>query len=208
MATVLTELDQFDATITVPSDGDTANAASISAAGVGFQPLANRTGFINTRINVLQSTVVCPVEYSYNGDAVSVNRFEKQAARDTITQTDITSAGIVVIPLPPLRAGTITGWSVTISPTPGHGGLPGTMPQVSLLKRERTATTSTSAVGATTVDPSASVGAYDSVHAITLGSLSEAVDPGFAYFLTFEGEAGVNSQTGLIVMAASVSVTQ
>jgi len=49
MSSVVVEVDQYDATVTVPDDGDAKNAASVTAVGVGFQPLSNRTSFIETR---------------------------------------------------------------------------------------------------------------------------------------------------------------
>ena len=51
MSSIITELDQFDATVTVPDDGDTAGAASVTAAGVGFQVLANRTRFLKNLLS-------------------------------------------------------------------------------------------------------------------------------------------------------------
>lgn len=43
---VITETATFDASVTVPDNGDPEFAESVSAPGVGFQPLANRTQWL------------------------------------------------------------------------------------------------------------------------------------------------------------------
>jgi hypothetical protein len=54
MAHPLVEVDAFDASVTVPDDGDTENAASVET---GFQSLANRTKNLDARIADLLAKV-------------------------------------------------------------------------------------------------------------------------------------------------------
>jgi len=60
MSSVVVEVDQYDATVTVPDDGDAKNAASVTAVGVGFQPLSNRTGFLQTRRQLTYPSSAAP----------------------------------------------------------------------------------------------------------------------------------------------------
>lgn len=50
MASTVTETTVYGATVTVPDDADALNAASVTAAGVGFQELANRTNNLVNRL--------------------------------------------------------------------------------------------------------------------------------------------------------------
>ena len=62
MASTVTESPVYGATVTVPDDADTLNAASVTAAGVGFQELANRTANLAARCG---GDVGVPAEFTY-----------------------------------------------------------------------------------------------------------------------------------------------
>jgi hypothetical protein len=49
MASLVAEANIWTNTMTVPDDGDTSSAASITAAGVGFQVAADRTRYLYNR---------------------------------------------------------------------------------------------------------------------------------------------------------------
>lgn len=88
---------------------------------------------------------------------------------------------------------------VSIEPGTGHGGLPATLPQITLQSIEQS-TNVVNTHGSAAVDPSASVGAYELVHDITLVLTPLLIDlANRRYFIKYEGEAGANSVVNKIV---------
>lgn len=89
--------------------------------------------------------------------------------------------------------------SITISliGSAGHGALPVAMPDLALY-------VAGTIVGSPAVDTSASTGAYESAHTITL-SPSAALSAGDKAHLRIRGEAGANAQAGLYVATRVVT---
>lgn len=61
MPLTLTEVDTYPANVSVPSDGDTENAASVQTA---FQALANRTKYLKSRVDALIEAVTAGAVYA------------------------------------------------------------------------------------------------------------------------------------------------
>lgn len=202
MASLVAEADTWTNTMTVPDDGDTRSAASVTAAGVGFQVAADRTRYLYNRsiaavgggaglvipLTGLQDTVAAADRFGFNGAAGG-------APQCTWRQTSIASAGGLYFAVPHVYNTTITGLLARVHGDPNavgpHVGLPATMPQLSL----RSVNGSTGAVAnvGTAVDASAAVGAYEAMHSISLTVAAQATGSMIQYWAKFEGEAGANS---------------
>ena len=198
MASVITELDQFDASITVPDDGDTSGAASVTSAGVGFQPLANRTTFLKNRSAAASGgNLAVALDASINTNARFTFAFGLAAPDYTQFQTDVTDAGGIQFHIPPIFGVQITNVIARVHGDAGgvgtHAGLPGTLPIIELLSLDSTSGTGTVTSIATQVDTSASVGAYETMHNIDLGSLTEVAGDNLTYIVRFTGETGANA---------------
>lgn len=81
MPTNLTETSTFDATITVPADGDARTAASVE---VPFQALANRSKYLKTLTETTGITKIKTV-----ADNAALKALTGMASGDVVKQTDI-----------------------------------------------------------------------------------------------------------------------
>jgi hypothetical protein len=105
------------------------------------------------------------------------------------TQADVVGPPAFIWPihgLPP--NGQITALQMQVKGS-GHGALPATMPKVELWRQTIDSTT----LVASATDASASVVAYEALHAIQNLSLTENVSATYNYFVKFTGEGGANS---------------
>ncbi len=200
MASVVTELDQFDASVIVPDDGDTSGAASVAAAGVGFQPLANRTKHLQAR-NIgsaggnLQLDLNAVLENT--GSRFSFN-FGLAPPNFTWGNSNTTDAGGIYFMVPPMFGVQITNVVARYHgdgfAAGAHGAVPATLPTVALqrLDTDDGGNGNVSTVG-TFTDPSATVGAYETLHDIDLSGLTALAGDDFVYVVRVTGEAGANA---------------
>lgn len=108
------------------------------------------------------------------------------------------------VPLSLPQGAVIKGATVRFTGAGGHAGLPANKPQMILYKVSLTSGSGT-AIGSLTSDPSASVGAYETGHSITMPAMSETVDNSqYAYFLRLYCESGTNYVTGGTFRAATI----
>lgn len=85
------------------------------------------------------------------------------------------------------------------------GGLPGTLPTLSLVWHDVTSDTLTTIASAT--DPSASMAAYNAAHSVSLTGMSETVSSTRRYYAKLTGEAGIFSGAGLQFIGLRVGLT-
>jgi hypothetical protein len=142
MSTVLTETSTYGATVTVPSDGDAANAASVNGA---LQTLANRTKYLNDAI--LNASIVGS-GVSSDGTDIDVGAFVAVVGNVALTSpaTTVLTTGL-----------TPSTWYYLYA-QPGVGLILTTTAPDSYLKYENLSSTrlylcSVYATGATTVRP-------------------------------------------------------
>lgn len=231
MSHPLTDVSNFDTSITVPDDGDAGAAASV---GVGFQSLANRTKWLNdnkltltggTLTGGLIGTSLSGTSFPFAGAPPTVNRNQPAlfASGDGSRwsydrnflkwyQSSVASAGTLFIPLSNLVDGaTLISVSVAYSGKyatgmVGHAGLPATMPTVSL---QRISASGLVQIGATITDTSGSFAVYDGGHNILIPSLTEVITETSDYVVYITGEAGANSvanTSGVLGVTATFSV--
>ncbi len=114
------------------------------------------------------------------------------------------SSATVIFPVYMIPQGvTITQVRMYIDPQAGHGALPGGMPAITLYSYSAGTTRVTE--GSQT-DTSASVGAYEATHAVTLSGLSvDTTNKGFE--IAVQGEFGSDWVTGLRVRYIDITYT-
>lgn len=90
-----------------------------------------------------------------------------------------------------------------------HGALPATMPNIRIWKAPHNATLgSTVALGAAAVDdPSASVAAYEAMHAVSITGLAHTVEANARYFLRYTSEDGANDEPGRYITGVLINGT-
>lgn len=117
-----------------------------------------------------------------------------------------TATGDIYWPIEGLPRGhLLTGVTLHIQPTPGHGGQPAQLPEMRLYKEVNTSTTPTLLGSATHtwVD----VGTYDAGFSYAI-TLSETINPSTTiYMVGFILESGVNSAAGLVISNFQAHVT-
>lgn len=201
MAHGLTESDTFDATVTVPDDGDTSNVNSVNTA---FQALANRTNYLRNRLFGGGSPVNVPLAFIENASSRFIFRQGKWS------QGDVTDGGGLWLPLP-FTGGSCTGVIVSVNgdwlSAGTHAGLPATMPAVELFKSDGTASALPTSLGSQS-DTSGSVGAYEATHDIELTISAESITDDVALWVKVTGEASTNAlagRLGVLGLKAKVS---
>lgn len=188
----------FGATSTVASDAASVwtlvgpiTASDFTMSGTNKVKLASRS---ITRTCELTPTAD-PTEWLCNTITGTGNWYALGSAGEVLTQP-------IHVPF----GATITGVSVYVQGDSGHVGLPGTPPILNL--HETDVTTGVVTSYGSYSDTSASVGAYQAVHAITSGTISVATSRAACrYTLALQTEAGANAKTLLQYLGARVSYT-
>jgi hypothetical protein len=123
-------------------------------------------------------------------------------------KTTANAAADVFFPFKPPHGQVLTSVKVYIRPVGGHSGLPSTMPQAKVLYSTIAAGTPTQ-IGATTVDTSADTTAYQTAHAITVGSLGHTIDTSSRiYYLQLTSEGGTNAIQGMRAYGVEFTFTR
>lgn len=140
-------------------------------------------------------------------DCVIGSRFIVETTNIRLLQNDVGSAGSAarVFRIEPI-VGTVTDLFVYLKGSAGHGGLPGTMPSMTLVE-EVPGVSSTTVVPQTFDTDPADPAAYEVMHQIAATGLSIGVTASKLYRLILTGEAGVNSQVGLEFYSIATRMT-
>lgn len=218
MAHNLADADAFQATVQVADDGDAANAASLySAAGVGFQALANRTRYLyNRSIECLGGYVQVPIQPSFllnaHGIPGSPQSIDWQHYVDIGTPAIYwleVAAGIVdattgnlVIALPSYQGAAFDAFSMALD-GPAHGAWPlGQMPSWTIF---RTTNAGVTTQIATQADASAQVD-YELPHDVDGTFAAQTFDDDSQYVVVIHGESGANAAAGLRLYSAKLRI--
>lgn len=135
--------------------------------------------------------------------------FDSAASGTIVRQNNVGGGDLIFFALPPLPRGcTILGVTANVKPEASHSGVPATKPMVQLEWCDYT--TNTINAVAAQVDTSATLGAYDVMHAIT-ASCSHAYNASRLYRVRMRGESGANALTAggkaLAIYGLTVQVT-
>jgi hypothetical protein len=191
----------FTVQVTLPSDGDAPTAASVNtfaetnADNIAYledKAFYGEEGYIHVPLGLA----------TFNTNS----RWTWNTTLWAWVQNDNTSAGEIAWPVQVGIKGRIAEVLAEIEGAGGPGGvghgggLPATMPIVTLYRIEYSAAgNEVTAIGAT-ADPAAGPATYDAVH--TFGSsIAEDIDENRSYFVTFQGEAGANSLPDELLLA-------
>jgi len=180
---------------TVVSDGD--GPLEAADVAVALEVLLDRTQFLNKLIARGLAFQEQSVTRVIQGTPWSYSGWSPDIPANGSNWTVPSAQGILWIPLTLPHGATLTEITLYHKGNAGHGAFPGgapTMPVITLLRK--VAATGVETTVGTFTDASATAGAYEVIHAITLTGLSEVVDRTQQYILKLLGEGGANFIAG------------
>lgn len=208
MSAALVEVSEFTTSVVVPEDGDPRDAASVE---VPFQALTNRALFLRNHTPGAAEFYELDVPL---GPASDPTTFAFQNGPFGLSQSSTsTPFHFVQLALPYDLSG---GWAAKIAeikayflPAGGHGGLPASQPEITLWRQPRTGSGSGVSVQAQQL-AAGSVGAYETAQTITmvLGGSGHTILNDHVYWVSFEGESGANSATGLLLTRLTMMIAE
>lgn len=196
---LLVDADAFGA-VTTPNDGDEVNMTGLDLA---FQALNDRAFHLQQRtLGAISSAWV-----GLNQLGASVGSGSGTWTTGLIlTQTGVGTANVSVPFQQPAIEGQVSAVRAWVKGT-GHSALPAVMPE--LYFQYLTPSTGVLSTPESQVDLSASFGAFDTIHAITLSLAAPLVwVPGVTKLgaITIVGESGTDSQNGFQVYGMEMLV--
>lgn len=183
------------------ADGD--ENLSSATTNVSLEQLADGIKYLDdTLVAATTSRSITRVQTSmFTASDASVWHIDQYGDADQLTN-DIVESTTCPLPLP--HGVVLTAVSVRVMGATGHAGLPGTMPTIHVIRHVMPAHTSLG----TASDTSASVGAYEDVHSITVSGLNVTIDRTlYRYSVRLHGETGANFVLGLKAFAAICTYT-
>lgn len=175
----------FSTGITVPSPGDDF-VPSCGLVVSSIQELADRTQFLKSFVTRIRIPTVTNFSSGFTAD---YNTFFWQ-------QTNVATAGVLSFNLGNLPAGRKLVSVVANCRNDFSSAMPATKPKLSL-NRYSYSITNLSGIGSAT-DSTTLVANYKKDHEITV-ALNHTITDDFEYLLSFTGETGANSATGLLL---------
>ena len=198
MTKALTDIDTFDATITVPEGADDRTAGSVE---VSFQGLANRTTNNNTRLSGIDTQLTAVPRL--NTSVVKIPLTTGVPALGTTSWKWIGSAWSQAATISPVTldfditsilpaSGTIDSVKMYVNGGSGHGAFPGVgssqLPYIALQKWVKTSGAAT--VFGKTIDPATSNVEYEVDHIVETTGIAEAITDADNYSVLIQGENG------------------
>jgi len=194
----ITDADTWTDPVQVAADGDPVDGASQVLIG---QDLSDRARYLYNRVvPAAQRNFSVPIIGAWQSpETAPANfRFQYQAATNTMQQSSVASAGLLVVYLPQILNVTLEEVHVMchgdlsgVGPHPNLPSVGGSMPVINL--RESDYTGGGYSLLGTQIDPSASVGAYESHHVISITGMSATTFHNKQHILTIAGESGPNA---------------
>lgn len=204
-------VDAYPVTLTIPSDGDAANASSINTP---IEGLADRTTNLHLHKVDIGTLAITPQTVTrsaglYFRDLEANWTLNVAALGDwgTIYQANIGAVRSIFVDLDLPNACVLNTITVQIcGAIGGHAGLPAAKPSISLYKFSAAPFNAPGTVASVT-DAPASIAAYETIHTLTLGALALTIDAGFRYRVRIVGESGANSVIGLAIASVLCNYT-
>lgn len=192
---------------TMPDDGDPRNA---SAFNVPMEGMAEDIQRVKNTLDagVINMPVVRHFPFLLTPNAGSWNRTYSIITGDLYwSQAAHATLQYIEAPLDLPEDFEISQIQVWFNPGTGRAGLPAVKPAFFLVQQNNQ--TGASANLGSAVDPSATLGVYESHHAITIGwSPVHVVGRSqWSYSIVFTGESGANAQNGTKLYSAKVTGT-
>jgi hypothetical protein len=199
-------------TVTIPSDGDLASAASVNSP---LADLADKAAHMNQPEQdatksyplILQSIfrVVAtePSVTDVNSTAYIQPKWGHELGAGYFVQIDVATAASFDHNIDVPDGCFLQSIFINLQGLPGvHGALPSTMPKVRLVRRAVATGVNTTVAGDTS-DGAANVAAYEAVHQIGLACNITIDRTQYLYYLRIFGESGANSFVGLAYTGAT-----
>lgn len=203
MAHAVTEADLWTNTVVVPDDGDTRNAASVSAAGVGFQVVADRTRWLRNRLlPIAGHQVIIPI--TYPADPTNWTFTVATMSWGTaIANLDFD------INIPVVLGADIVSFTVTIDNQAGSWVALGGVNLGDLNFYSVNRATGVRTLVDTAEDSASGAPAYDAVHdfTLTLAALHTFDPVNEALWISFQKDNAAGFTTELIAMHMTVQAT-
>jgi hypothetical protein len=201
MASVVTEADVFTATMTVPDDGDTQSAASVTAVGTGFQVAADRTRYLYNRHF---DDVQVPLIEILN----SSSRFTWDDGAFYWEQTSVADGGGLQFLVPDVPNAELVSITATFHGDLGGGGPhvaePANLPSLVFGTRQGISVFGPTVATYVWVD----VGTYDAVETLTISPGVQAMAKDKHMYVKFSGESGANSIAGALGLISIYATIQ
>lgn len=212
MPSNITPVSAWTTPLTGPANGDPVDGGTGGAPFDMGQKLANRIEFLKDHVvAAADESIRIPFIAMNLVDGTTVTAgwgFAQAGSAYAINQVSAAAAYILFVELLQPKSCTLTSITATLAGASGHGGLPATMPKVTLMRQDTGSLSAPTSV-ATATDTSGSVGVYEAIHTVSLTGLSEvlAFDSGSRYYLKIEGEASTNAIAGLALLNLEGEVT-
>ena len=202
MPVIINEVDQFDATIQAPDDGDAGNGATFQLAPQG---LANRTRYLKKGIpgiaDELLQTVSIGAGFAQSGVWEQIISGPAPGWLQASVAIDRSVDVILPVNLGVGRIGSVFCYVIGAS---GHSSLPAGMPHVLVV--EKNLLTGTSSVIVNVFDSSANVPAFEARHVISATGINHSIssDPDVQYQVSLFGETDSNAEVGFQILGLKV----
>lgn len=197
----ITDVDAFS-TVQHIADGDALNGTNHAAE---MQTVANRTKFLAARVmaTVANDPIMFPI-LAMLPDPTATNgwAFGSAGTALALNQYGAASPYAVFLEIQAPKFGFLQDIGVTLAGATGHGGMPGTMPKITLYRQDPGSVGAPTTVG-TATDSTAGVPAYELAHSVTITGINESLehDGGSRFYLKLEGESGANAISGLALLS-------
>jgi len=188
-------VDAWPANLKVAADGDAVSQATRTTVQ---QTYADAVTYLHGRsVEAVGGDYQVPIVPTSMYPAGWTQRWEWRTASNGWMNRDTAGADAIMIPLPPMLGASISSVTMYLDGDAGgagpHGGLPGTMPTISLYQIAADAALMLSLVG-TATDNSANVAAYEALHEVTYSPGAAQVFSHIKqYAVTITGETGANA---------------
>ncbi len=194
----ITDVDTFTDPAQAIADGDALNGANFLTM---MQGAANRAAYLRKRIH--GATVGDPIRFPLivlpvTGASAGKWGWMAAGSAGALFQNDVTTNYPLYLELTHPKDVTLTTITAVLCGAAGHGALPSPMPKLWLYRQDPGSSGAPTLVGSM-LDASASTGAYQVPHAVTISGLSENLthDGGQRYFVKIDGEGNTNGVIGL-----------
>lgn len=196
----ITPVDAFTTTITIPTDGDSANGTEVALT---TQALANRSENNNSRlndipqVNTVTNYLVPILGFKSLG---TTNSWVVSPSTGNIQDTTANARVAIWDVQTPAAGSTIDSFTIYINNAPGRAGLPGTMPTATLQRINKVTGVPVSV--SSQADTSGGLGAYESDHTIADTGIAHTVLANEQYQILMFSEDGANALPNLLDVVA------
>jgi len=190
-------------TVPTPSDADDMDGTNEATVQ---QALANRDEFLRDKLcpNKVQQALIAHAENDVAEWIYDDTGFALGYASATVNAAEYLRIELANL----VHGATITAWEVFITGPAGYGGVPAVENSARLYYMDR-GDGSSSTIGGLGTDPATVAADYSLYRILTVTGLGHTIDlTAYSYFLYVQHESGANSQVGVKVFGAAITMTE